>query len=115
MKIEIIGPDCKKPMAHPRLEKFKREKRIDAMLELSRVWTDDDFWGNRLVKRNDTRKKENSCHDCADGEAPRRSKPWTCARVARKEVACNMADQWRPKGITMKMIKGSFEGEIKDD
>ena len=46
---------------------------------------------------DDTRKKENSCHDCADGEAPRRSKPWTCARVARKEVACNMADQWRPK------------------
>lgn len=36
------------------------------------------------------------CDNCADGEPPARSKPWTCARVMRKESACNMHDEWRP-------------------
>ncbi len=72
-------------MAHPRRE--LETARIAGELEKVKSVDQVIFW--ERVKK--------TCHDCADGEAPRGSKPWTCARVARKEVACNMADQWRPR------------------
>lgn len=49
-----------------------------------------------MTPNSDLTEEYKYCGNCADGEPPVRSKPWTCARVFRKEQACNNADKWKP-------------------